>query len=69
MSVTRGRVVRTPANKKPYKVVLEHAHSEDTEHPVASVREGENMIKQQSPPAPKRDKSRDSTIDDLPVED
>jgi hypothetical protein len=62
MTVTRGRVVRTPTKKKPYKVVLEHEHSGDTEHPVSTVREGEAYIKEESPPPPKRDKSRDRGI-------
>jgi hypothetical protein len=45
MAVTGGRVVVTPGEAKPYKVVLEHEQSNDTEHPVSSVREGEAFIR------------------------
>jgi hypothetical protein len=55
MAATSGRVVVTPEQIQPYKVVLEHAHSNDTEHAVASVREGEAIIRSEVPiPQPVR---------------
>ncbi|MDB5698505.1 MAG: hypothetical protein JWN69_1309 [Alphaproteobacteria bacterium] len=63
MTATRGRVVRTPTKQQPYKVILEHAHSEDTEHAVSTVREGENLIKAKTPRPPKRDRSRDAAAE------
>jgi hypothetical protein len=44
-----GRVVVTPDEEQPYKVVLEHQHQADTEHAVASVREGEALIREHLP--------------------
>ena len=64
MAATRGRVVRTPTKDKPYKIVLEHDGSADTEVSVNSMREGEAMIRKQLPARPERNRSRDrpSTI-------
>jgi hypothetical protein len=45
MTVTGGRVVMTPGKAQPYKVVLEHERTNDTEHPVATVSEGEVYIR------------------------
>ncbi|MEA2998912.1 MAG: hypothetical protein QOH04_3252 [Sphingomonadales bacterium] len=45
MTVTGGRVVVTPGEAQPYKVVLEHEQTNDTEHPVATVSEGEVYIR------------------------
>lgn len=59
VSATRGRIVRTPERSKPYKVVLEHEGYADTEHPVATVREGEALIKRKTPRPIGRDTSRD----------
>ena len=59
MSAKRGHVVQTPTQNEPYKVVLEHEQGPDTEHPVSSIREGEALIRDQTPPPPKRDTSRD----------
>jgi hypothetical protein len=59
MAATRGRVVRTPTNAKPYKAVLEHESGAETEHPVFTVREGEDLIKRETPNPPKRDTLRD----------
>ena len=56
MAATRGRIVQTPDKDKPYKVVLEHEHSGDTEEPVDTMREGEAIIKEETPTPPKRDK-------------
>ena len=62
MPATRGRVVQTRGDKKPYKVVLEHEDGEDTEHAVTTMREGEALIKAETPKPPKRDKSRDHPL-------
>jgi hypothetical protein len=51
--------VQTPKAKKPYKAVLEHETSPDTEHPVSTMREGEAYIKEETPAPAKRDTSRD----------
>ncbi len=47
----RSRVVLTPEAELPYKVVLEHEGG-PTEYPVATVRDGEALIRAKSPPAP-----------------
>jgi hypothetical protein len=47
MTVREGRVVLTPDDNKPYKVVLEHDGKPDSEHPVSSIREGEELIKEE----------------------
>jgi hypothetical protein len=52
MTVTGGRVVVTPGEEQPYKVVLEHAQTNDTEYAVASMREGEAFIRSELPFAP-----------------
>lgn len=49
MVVLGGRVVQTPGEEKPYKVVLEHERNGTSEHPVASIQEGEALIKEKSP--------------------
>jgi hypothetical protein len=49
MTVTGGRVVRTPGEAQPYKVVLEHEQTHDTEHPVSTVSEGEIYIRSKQP--------------------
>jgi hypothetical protein len=46
---TGGYVVSTRETDEPYKVVLEHGHGSNTEHPVATMREGEALIKQETP--------------------
>jgi hypothetical protein len=44
-------VVKTPDEEQPYKVVLQHeGESADSEHPVSTVRAGELLIRQKSPP-------------------
>jgi hypothetical protein len=55
-SVTRlpvigARVVQTPDQPLRYKVVLEHVGGTRTEHPVASIAEGEAIIRSTSPAA------------------
>lgn len=64
MAATRGRVVQTPTKKKPYKVVLEHEDSADTEESVATIREGEALIKEETPTPPKP-----NTLLDRPASD
>jgi hypothetical protein len=59
----RGRVVLTPAGREPYKVVLEHEALYFTEHPVATVRDGERLIQQSTPMPPER-----CTLHDHPVQ-
>jgi hypothetical protein len=44
-----GRVVQTPGQKLPYKVVLDEEGGGISEFPVATVQEGEAMIKERSP--------------------
>jgi hypothetical protein len=52
MGVTGGRLVVTPGEARPYKVVLEHEPGGDTEHPVGTVREGELYIRSKRPVSP-----------------
>jgi hypothetical protein len=59
MSATRGHIVQTPTKDEPYKVVLEHDDGPDTECPAATIREGEALIRDQTPSPAERDKSRD----------
>lgn len=59
MAAIRGRIVQTPGEDKPYKVVLEHEEGGQSEHPVATMREGEELIKRHMPPLPERNGSRD----------
>jgi len=49
MSFIAGRVVVTPGAKLPYKVILEQEGSDRAEHPVATVREGEALIRERIP--------------------
>jgi hypothetical protein len=64
MTATRGHVVVTPTKKKPYKVVLEHEGGPDTDKPVASVKEGEDLIRQETPVPPERDTTLDRPASD-----
>jgi hypothetical protein len=59
MMATRGRIVQTPTKEKPYKVVLEHEGGPDTEEPVSTMREGEALIRLETPALPPRNTSRD----------
>lgn len=45
----RGRVVRTPGARFPYKVVLSHAGHADTAHAFGSIREAEAFIRRSTP--------------------
>lgn len=65
MAATRGHVVLTPDQTEPYKVILEHEGSPDTERPVSTVREGEGLIKQETPTPPERDASHDRLASDV----
>lgn len=47
-----GRVVLTPDDELPYKVVLEHENAADSEHEVASVQAGERLIRDNLPTPP-----------------
>lgn len=51
-AVTGGRVVVTPGEVLPYKVVLEHAEANDTEYAFATMREGEAFIRSELPAMP-----------------
>ena len=51
MGIIGGRVVQTPTLEQPYKVVLDHGGGVESEHAVATVREGEALIRQKSPPS------------------
>jgi hypothetical protein len=62
MAAILGRVVRTPTKAKPYKAVLEHEEGPNTEHPVSTVREGEKLIREQTPNPPKRDTWRPASF-------
>lgn len=64
MAATRGRIVKTPTKGKPYKVVLEHAGSADTDQAVETMREGEALIREETPTPPERDTSRDQPASD-----
>lgn len=59
MAATRGRIVKTPTKKKPYKVVLEHEGGFATERGVDTMREGEAIIREETPTPPARDTTRD----------
>jgi hypothetical protein len=49
MAVIEGHIVRTPGEKLPYKVVLLREGNQVSEHPVASIREGEALIRDRLP--------------------
>ena len=54
MPVKNGRVVLTWGGETPYKVVLEHEPSGQSEHPVATVAEGEALIRARITNLPER---------------
>jgi hypothetical protein len=62
MLAIRGRIIQTPTMEKPYKVILEQQGGEETEHPVSTIREGEALIRSESPPVPARDTLRDQSL-------
>jgi hypothetical protein len=45
MRVTRGRIVMTRGQELPYLVVLENEVGGRSEHSVATIKEGEAMIR------------------------
>lgn len=54
MSSLRGRVVRTPGARFPYKVVLTHHGSADTARAFDTIREAEAFIRRNTPiPTPR----------------
>jgi hypothetical protein len=59
MQAKSGHIVQTHEATKPYKVVLKHEDGEDTEQACATIREGEALIRRNTPTPPKRDASRD----------
>jgi hypothetical protein len=59
VAATRGHVVKAPSESEPYKVVLEHEDGKETEQLVPIVRDGEALIKQETPAPPERDTTRD----------
>jgi cold shock CspA family protein len=49
MSSTSGLVVSTPAGKLPYKVILKHERSDETECSFSTMREAEAYIRRNTP--------------------
>jgi hypothetical protein len=64
MAATSGRIVKTPTKKKPYKVVLNHEGAADSEQAVETMREGEALIREETPTPPKPNTSRDRPSSD-----
>ena len=54
-----GHIVRTYDAKEPYKIVFKHEDGADSEQACATIREGEAIIRRNTPTPPKRDASRD----------
>jgi hypothetical protein len=59
----RGRMVQTPGEDQPYKAVMEHSDRAPTEHPVATMAEGEALIRRETPRPPERDRTRERPRD------
>lgn len=57
--VVSGRIVQKGGTGRPYTVVLTHEDGRTSEHPCATMREGEAFIRRVTPTPPKRDSSRD----------
>lgn len=57
MLLRNSRVVLTPGEAKPYKVVLERETKGHAEYPVSTIREGEALIRDNlpTPMAPRSD--------------
>ena len=49
MSATQGRIISTPDGRVPYKVILSHHGSADTERPFASMRAAEAYVRRNTP--------------------
>jgi hypothetical protein len=58
--VVSGRIVQKGGSGQPYTVVLTHEDGHTSEHPCATMREGEAFIRRTTPTPPKRDTSRDT---------
>lgn len=60
--LVRGDVVMTPSEPLPYKVVFRRGEVTISEHPVSSVQEGEDLIKEELPNlrVSARDKNRNA---------
>jgi hypothetical protein len=54
-----GRIVQAGGSGTPFKVVLTHEDGHTSEHPCATMREGEAFIREAIPTPAKRDTSRD----------
>ena len=52
MSSTAGRIVGTPHEDMPYKVILSLESGETTEHAFATMREAEAFIRRNTPRPP-----------------
>jgi hypothetical protein len=57
--VISGRIVHKGRPDAPYMVELTHEDGHKSEHPCATMREGEAFIKNAAPTPPRRDTSRD----------
>jgi hypothetical protein len=60
MSSTHGRIISTPDGDFPYKVILSHHGSADTERSFPSMRAAEAYIRRNTPPPSARSTSRDA---------
>ena len=59
-SAMAGHIVQTLGEELPYMVVLQYAGgAADTVHPVATIREGEALIRQRLPSPPPASKLRE----------
>jgi hypothetical protein len=61
----RGRVVRTPGARFPYKVVLTHAGHADTARAFDSIREAEAFSRRNTPAPPPRSTLYDRAAGDI----
>lgn len=59
VSSTCGRVVLTPGEKLPYRVLLTHDDRAETGHAFATMREAEAFIRRSTPLPPARSTLRD----------
>ena len=56
-----GRVVLTPEERLPYKVVLQHESKAESEHEAASMRDAEALIRENLPEPPEPELMRQWT--------
>lgn len=61
--VVSGRIVQKGGPGQPYAAVLTYEDGHTSEHPCATMREGEAFIRRAAPIPPKRDTSRDRPPD------